>query len=291
MDDQIQKNTSSVNIWAIIWLYFFIAFTCLISVISIFSTQSKSEEAYYDDENVYEDDYQCNVSWILVRWYIDTYGESLDSSDSEDSDDEDFTSADTLLDAIESAKYDDDVQALIIEIDSYGGNPVAAEEVTAALKTVWKPVYAHIRGAAASAAYWIATGADTIYASKNSNVWSIGATMSYLDYTAYNEKEGFSYNEISSWKFKNSGSVDKALSQEEKVLFQRDIDIIAQNFIEAVSENRNLPISEVQKIADGSTVLWARALELKLIDKIWVMNKIYDDIEKELDEEISICWY
>ena len=212
MDNQIQKNTSSTNIWAIIWLYFFVAFTCLISVISIFSTQSNSEDSYYDDENVYENNYQCNVSWILVRWYIDTYGESLDSSDAEDGSDEDFTAADTLLDSIESAKYDDDIEALIIEIDSYGGNPVAAEEATQALKTVWKPVYAHIRGTAASAAYWIATGADSIYASKNSNIWSIGATMSYLDYTAYNEKEGFSYNEISSWKFKNSGSVDKALS-------------------------------------------------------------------------------
>lgn len=291
MEEQIlQKNTSSRHMWSIIWLYFFIAFTCLISVISIFSIQPNSQEVYYEDDNTYENNYQCNVSWILVRWYIDTYGESLDSSDSEDSD-EDFTSADTVLDGIESAKYDDDIEALIIEIDSYGGNAVAAEEITQALKTVWKPVYAHIRGTAASAAYWVATGADSIYASKNSNIWSIAATMSYLDYTAYNEKEGFSYNEISSWKFKNSGSVDKVLSQEEKILFQRDINIIAQNFIEAVSENRNLPISEVQNIADGSTVLWARALELKLIDKLWVMDEIYDDIEKALDSEIAICWY
>lgn len=277
-----ESNNLTLNIWLciLVWL------TCLLVIVDMITRNQEMDWEYYEDS--YYETWECNVSWIVVRGYIDTYSKSAHSENDEDS--VTITSADSILDILEDAKYDDEIEAVIIEIDSYGGSPVAAEEIAHALQNIEKPTYAHIRWVAASGGYWIATSANTIYASKNSSIWSIGATMSYLDQSKYNEKEGYSYNQISSWKFKDSGSSDKQLSEEEKALFQRDVNIIAKNFIDVVSLNRNIPIDTVQNIADGSTVLWQQALDLWLIDKIWVMNEVYDDIENDLAKDISICW-
>lgn len=282
-ENQIPTTNTSLTIW----LYILVTFTCLLVLVDVIYRQTDADQAYYDDS--YIDTSECNVSWILVRWYIDTYEEFVDFED-ETEGVPTITSADMVIAEIEAAEYDDNVKAIIVEIDSYGWSPVASEEIAQALKELEKPVYAHVRWMWVSGWYWVASSADTIYASKNSDIWSIGATMSYLDRTKYNEKEWWSYNQISSWKFKDSWSADKILTEEEKNLFQRDVDIIAENFIEAVSENRNIPLQQVQDMANGSTMLGAQALELGLIDKIWVMNEVYNDIEKDLGEEISICW-
>ena len=269
--------------------YSFIIFTCLCVIVDIIIRWNmplwSENEDYSSSEYSWED---CNVSWILIRGTLDTYASSLQEDDGSIS--EDVTSSDDVLFAIETAKEDENIKALLIEIDSYGGSPVAAEEIATALKDFGKPSYAHIRGAWASAAYWVATGADTIFASQNSDIGSIGATMSYLDYSQKNKNEGISYQEITSGKYKDSGSPEKPLNEEEKALFQRDINIIAQNFIEAVAKNRNLSIEEVQKIADGSTMLGKAALEKWLIDRLAVMNEVHHSIENDIWEDIEICW-
>lgn len=228
----------------------------------------------------------CNVQGILLRGTLHTYWSNF----WEDEEHEYMSSSDDILYAIESAAYNDNIQAVILEIDSYGWSPVAWEEIAVALSHLDKPSYAHIRSAGASAAYWAATWADSIFASKNSDVWSIGVTMSYLDYTQYNQQQGIRYQELASGKYKNTGSPEKSLRSDERALLQRDIDIMAENFVADVAQNRDLSVAHVQKLADGSTLLWEAALENGLIDSIAVMQEVYDAIEADLGEELSICW-
>jgi protease-4 len=114
--------------------------------------------------------------------------------------------------------------------------------------------------------------------------------MSYLDYTKYNEKEGLTYNQLSTGKFKDSGDPDKPLTLEEKKLFERDLNIMFNNFIQAVSENRKLSIDKVKKLADGSTMLGEMALKNGLIDKIGGPIEVRNYLKEKLNEEISVCW-
>jgi len=100
------------------------------------------------------------------------------------------------IDVIEDDEY---MEALIVEIDSYGGYPVASEEIMNALKKMKTPVVALIREGAASGAYLIATGADKIYASEASDVGSIGVSMSYIDYSEQNKEEGYNLSTIIFW--------------------------------------------------------------------------------------------
>lgn len=105
-----------------------------------------------------------------------------------------------------------------------------------------------------------------------------------------NQKEGRSFVQLSTGKFKDSGSPDKLLTQEEKNLFMRDLNIIHKNFIQTVSENRNIQIEKVQVIADGSTVLGERAKELGLIDSVGGYSDAQNYLKEKLGEDVSVCW-
>jgi len=253
------------------------------------------EDEYYDDYG-YEEDYplsfsemDCNVAGIEFYGTLVTYiaNENLDESGYPFVDQ---ASSQFITTSIVDAEESNNIKAIILEIDSYGGFPVAAEEVANALRNTKKPTVVFIREGAVSAAYWAATGADTIFASRNSDVGSIGVTMSYLDYSDQNARDGIKYISLSSGKFKDSGDPDRPLTAEEQELFMRDVNILHDNFVKVVSDYRGLDIEKVRAIADGSTVLGQTALELGLIDKIGGFYDVKDYLKELLNEEVEVCW-
>ena len=191
---------------------------------------------------------------------------------------------------IGEAEYTDEIKGILIEVDSYGGSPAAAEEVAHALKASQKPVVVFIRGAGLSAAYFAITPADKIFALKSSDVGSIGTTQSYVDNVSKNQSEGYSFVQLSVGKFKDAGNPDKPLTPEEKNLFMRDLYILQENFIQTVSENRTIAMEKVRAIADGSSVLGQQAKELRLIDEIGDYSDALMYLEDEMGEEASVCW-
>lgn len=232
-----------------------------------------------------------NVAVINIHGEIATY--LIESSSSEVSDPSllDAVSSEEIVAYIDETEKDGDIKAVIVEIDSYGGYPVASEEIMNALKRMTKPTIAVIRGGAASGAYLVASGADKIYASEMSDVGGIGVTMSYLDYSRKNQQEGITYQQLSSGKFKDTGDPDKDLTAEEKELLMRDVKIIHEAFVKRVAENRGLDIEKVEKLADGSTVLGKAAKENGLIDEIGNIYDAEEWIKNELKIEPKICVY
>ncbi len=192
---------------------------------------------------------------------------------------------------IDEIEKNSNIAVVIVEIDSYGGYPVASEEIMNALKRMTKPTIAVIREGAVSGAYLIASGADRIYASEMSDVGGIGITMSYLDYSQQNKEEGIIYQQLSSGKFKDTGNPDKELTAEEKELYMRDIKILHEAFVKRVAENRGLDIEKVEKLADGSTMLGKAAKENGLIDEIGSIYDAQEWIKQELGMEPEICVY
>lgn len=114
--------------------------------------------------------------------------------------------------------------------------------------------------------------------------------MYYLDKTKKNEKEGLTYNSLSTGKFKDYGDPNKPMTTEEKELIMRDLEIMHNLFIKAVSENRNLPIDKVRALADGSSMPGEMALENGLIDKIGGIYDVEDYLKEKLGENIEVCW-
>jgi protease-4 len=224
----------------------------------------------------------CNIAKIDMYGYMADYipSDVIDVSTGNLS--QDIVSSEDIVDSIEQAKNDNNVKAIVLNIDSVGGSPYAGEEIMNALLGANKPTVAVIRGIGTSAAYLAATGADTIYASELSDVGGIGVTQSYLEEYEKNEKEGLSYVQLSFGRFKDAGNPAKKITEEEKELFMRDISKAYELLVRYISDNRKLPPEEVRNLADGSSMMGKQALESGLIDKIGGLNDVLSDLDREL---------
>ena len=249
---------------------------------------------YYFGE-YYKHTFECpfgsNVALIKIQGEIVTYGTELVDSVSEETISTDIVSSETIVGYLNKIEEDDNMEAIIVEIDSYGGYPVASEEIMNAIKKMTKPTVAVIREGAVSGAYLIASAADRIYASEMSDVGGIGITGSYLDYSQQNKEEGIIYQQLSSGKFKDTGSPDKELTAEEKELLMRNVRILHEAFVKRIAENRGLDIEKVEELADGSSMLGIMAMENGLVDEIGDIYDAQDWLAGELNIQPEICVY
>ena len=147
-----------------------------------------------------------------------------------------------------------------------------------------------VRSAANSAAYWSAVGGDIIFASPSSDIGSIGVTMSYLDNSAKNNEDGLTYNSLSTGKFKDYTNPNKELTEEERALLMRDINIVNENFIKTVAKDRNLDINKVRALADGSSMPAQMALDNGLIDRIGGIYEVEEYLKEKIGAEVNACW-
>lgn len=237
--------------------------------------------------NVIEQE-KCNTLGINLHGEIVTYlPEELATGD--------YVSADDVIYYIGSIKDGSissiPIEAIVLDIDSAGGSPVAAEEISRAIKESGLPSVAVIRDVGASAGYWIASASEYIFASKMSDIGSIGVTMSYLDESKLNATDGYTWNSLSTGKFKDMGSAQKPLTKEERDIFERDLKIMYEEFLHAVSTNRKMPLEEVRGLADGSAMLGEMAKEKGLIDEIGSMQEAKEYLKKTHNIEPEICWY
>lgn len=231
----------------------------------------------------------CNVLGINLHGALLTYVPVQGSADDPDiyqAQYGDAVGSEHISYYIEQANDDDEIKAIVIEVDSGGGYPVAGEEVAKAVETSSKPVIAVIRQSGTSAAYWAISSADKIFASRNSDVGSIGVTSSYLERTEKDTK----YVQLSSGKYKDAGDPDKPLTTEEKALLMRDIKLVHENFIDDIARYRNLSVEDVRTIADGSSVLGEKAKTLGLIDEIGGWTEASKYLESKIGVKPDVCW-
>lgn len=195
---------------------------------------------------------------------------------------------------IKDAESETGIEALVFEINSPGGTPVAAEWIMASVRETSLPTMALVGDMAASGGYMIASAADTIVASPLSEIGSIGVTMSYLDETARNEEDGVTFVELASGRFKDAGNPNKPLTEEERELFQKQLDTIHQEFIDIVATNRLLDVEQVTLLADGSTLLGREAQTAGLVDYVGgravMKEKLAEALAIEV-EAVEFCEY
>ena len=228
----------------------------------------------------------CDVAGIEILGDILTY-EYFDPEASE------VITTSTYVNALlEEAEYLRHIGAVLLEIDSFGGLPVASQEIVETIQNrVSIPVVVRIRSAADSGAYWVASAADRIFASELSEIGSIGVTQSYVDESEANRLQGFTFNELNTAKFKDTGHPAKPLNEEEKALIQRDLDIMHEFFVRAVAKNRNLSVERGSDLADGSVMLGRMAKEVGLIDEIGGEKEVKQYLGQILNiQEPVICW-
>lgn len=153
------------------------------------------------------------------------------------------------MDAVNEAAERDDVEAILLDIDSPGGTvngtPELAQSVADASQQ--KYVYAYSAGQMCSAAYWVAAQCDAIYASPSARIGSIGVILPYLDDTEALKNEGLKVEVFSAGKFKSMGTPGVPLTDEQRTLLQSDVEEIAKDFRSAVlARGRKIPDSAME---------------------------------------------
>jgi len=178
------------------------------------------------------------------------------------------------LDAAVKNSY---VKVILIRMDSPGGIASASQEMYEELKKVEKPVLVSVSSMCASGAFYVSCAADKIMANKTSEIGSIGVIMQVPNLEGLYDKLGIKYTTIKQGKYKDAGSTDRELTEEEKALLEEQTRQIYELFIADVAEGRKLEVSKVREIATGWVYLGEDAKKLGLIDEIGT----YSDAVKE----------
>ncbi|OGN20521.1 MAG: hypothetical protein A2910_01990 [Candidatus Yanofskybacteria bacterium RIFCSPLOWO2_01_FULL_39_28] len=266
-----------------------------LAIIVVFAVGLRMFGSWHDEWSGYNastmiSDGSCNIAVIPITGDIIAYaGADQDGSGNELPP---STNPDDVLSTLQWAENDPNIFGVLVRIDSGGGSPVASEIISNGLKNSSLPVVALIREIATSGGYLVATGAKTIIASPFSDVGSIGMTMSYLENTAKNIKDGLKYIPLTSAKYKDYGNTNKPLTADERNLLERDLKIWHEYFVKMVSENMSLPIEKVAKLADGSSMPASLALENKLIDALGDQETARVWFAEQLEiapEEVVFC--
>lgn len=239
----------------------------------------------------------CNVLGLQVHGTIVATRSQIPVTDMLSSGDQygtiltpNYAVANQLIDTLDWASTDENIKAIIIDVDSPGGAVAASDEVAQAIRRVGKPTVAVIHDLGTSGGYLVAAAAHNVYAGLGSTVGSIAATYSFLDQSEKNKKEGYAYEQLSSGAYKDMLRPDKPLTEDERALITRDLNILHSDFINSIALYRELPREHVEKLADGSTFLGSQALNEGLIDSIGGVREATDSLFTVLGEPTSVCW-
>ncbi len=196
-----------------------------------------------------------------------------------------------IVKLIKDADKEDQIKAIIFDINSGGGSAVASAEIVDAVRRAEKPTVAVIRETGASGAFWIATAADTVFAHPLSVTGSIGVISSYLEFAGLLERYNVTYQRLVAGSHKDTGSPFKRLSEEERDMLQGKIDIIHDAFISSVASQRNLEPEKVRAVADGFIMLGTEAKEQGFVDQLGTLEDAKDYLGAQLNITVETKVY
>lgn len=179
--------------------------------------------------------------------------------------------------AFRTALADDEVSAVLLDVDSPGGVVSGVPEFAAEVRAArgQKPIVALANTLAASAAHWIASAADEFVASPSAEVGSIGVWTAHTDFSRSDEMKGIKTTLISAGKFKTEGNPYEPLSDEARDAIQADVDVFYDMFVADVAKDRGLKPSQVRSgFGEGRTVVAKAALKEGMIDRIETFEQV-----------------
>lgn len=182
----------------------------------------------------------------------------------------DETSYEGLRDTFELALADPEVKAILLDVDSPGGEAAGAMETSSFIRnaSARKPVVAFVDGMAASAGYALASGAQDIIATPSSTLGSIGVVLLHWDISQLLENVGIRPTLLHSGAFKTDGWPTKALDGPAAARLQRTLDVHYRHFTGTVGAHRpNLGERGARKTEAG-VFIGREALSEGLVDAI-----------------------
>ena len=185
--------------------------------------------------------------------------------------------ADDVVEQIEAADEDEDVEALLVQLNTPGGEVVPSDDIRRAAADFDGPTVAYATDTCASGGYWIASGCDELWAREASLVGSIGVVGSRPNAKGLADKLGISYEQFTAGEYKDAGVPLKEIEEDEREYLQGIIDGYYEQFVETVSEGRDMDPDEIRE-TEARVYLGGDAAEMGLVDDLGTE----DDVEARL---------
>jgi protease-4 len=184
----------------------------------------------------------------------------------------------TLSEALKSVRKDREIRAVILRVNSPGGDLFATDDIYREIELLKgkKPLIVSMGSIAASGGYYISMAGDDILASPSTITGSIGVVVGKPDFSGFYEKIGLKKERIKRGKHSDIRSFDRPATEEELELVERQIEQYYDDFVGKVSQWRKIETDSVDAIAGGRVWTGKQALKRGLIDSY---GGIYDAIE------------
>lgn len=180
--------------------------------------------------------------------------------------------ASTVCKDLEDLMNDDNVKAVVIRVNSGGGDAYASEQIwhQVSMLKAKKPVVVSMGDYAASGAYYLSAPASWIVAQPNTLTGSIGIFAIFPDLSGLvTQKLGVKFDEVKTNRNSTFGNLmARPFNAEETAMLQAYVNRGYTLFRKRVADGRRLPVESVEKIAQGRVWIGADALNIKLVDQL-----------------------
>jgi protease-4 len=186
--------------------------------------------------------------------------------------------SETVVEQLQSVADDDDVDAVILRIDSPGGSALASDLVWNEIRKVQvsKPVIVSMSGLAASGGYYIACLGDSVFADAGTLTGSIGVYAGKMSRTGMYEKVGVNREFITRGDNALLFTDEGGFTAPQRKLFQAQLDGFYERFLGKVADGRDMSRDEVHAIAQGRVWTGRQGLDNGLVDAIGGLRRAID---------------
>ena len=192
-----------------------------------------------------------------------------------------------ITEQIKTAVGDKSVNNIVLDVDSPGGlvsGVIEAADAILAARAL-KPITAVVEDLAASGAYWLASQATQITASRTAQIGSIGVFSVYVDSSQVAKDRGYKVIVIRSGPHKGMGIPGAEISDKQIAAIQDIIDGLADKFVASVATGRKRKTADIKKAATGQLWLSDKAQELGLIDSVYSTSTEISNLIKGMTME------
>jgi protease-4 len=202
-------------------------------------------------------------------------------------------SADRTAQMIRSAARDDNVKAVVLRVNSPGGNAFASELIRRELQNIrdiGKPVVISMGDVAASGGYWISMAANEVWSNPATITGSIGIFGMIPTFPKTLARMGIHTDGVGTTPLAGAVRLDRSLGEEAREIFQISVENGYREFLQHVSLARNMSVEEVDSIARGRVWSGSQALERGLVDHSGGLQQAIDSAARHagLGEDYAV---
>lgn len=200
------------------------------------------------------------------------------------------TSTELISKQLRAMLNDDQVKAIILDINSPGGVARSVQEVAQEIHDARgiKPIIAQVDTCAASAAYWIAAQADEIVVTPSGHAGSVGVYTIHEDVSEMLAKDGIKETLIYAGKYKVMGNSFEPLGDEARSIMQQRVDELAESFVRSVARGRKVSLSHVnERFGQGLMFGAEELIERGMADRIGTMAETMERFGVHLNPALS----